>query len=134
MIRASGATCQVTGRSRRSSAKTAARSAAGRSQNSVAERSTASGVRSATATTASDPGSVGDQPFPGELPLRLGEGDVAWWQDHVRLHELLVVDRRAVGLHEREHLVPELRERALVARFNRRDGLVVELVEALRVL
>src|SRR6185436_17648353 len=77
---------------------------------------------------------VGDQAVPGELSARLLEGDVARRQDHVRLDELVSVDRVAVARDDLEHLAPELPEAGLVALLHGTYRSVVELVETLRVL
>src|SRR4051794_36037746 len=77
--------------------------------------------------------SVGDQALARELRARLVEGDVGGREDHVGLHQLVVIERLAVGLHQLEHLAPQLPEAGFVALLHRAHRAVVELVEPLSV-
>src|SRR3954469_14916234 len=78
--------------------------------------------------------SVRDQPVARELVPRLVEGEVRRRDDHVGLLQVVVAEPVALPPHELEHLLEERVEARLVARLDRGDRLVVELVEAWRVL
>src|ERR671915_423500 len=92
-----------------------------------------SGIARSRASSISSP-SVRDQALSCELALRLLERHVARREDHVRLDQLVVVERVAVARHQLEHLGPELAEADLVALLDRAHGAVVQLVEAVGVL
>src|SRR4051794_31100796 len=79
------------------------------------------------------PTSVGDEPVAGEPLAGLGERQVRRRQDDVRLHEVLAGERRALAAHQLEQLLEDLVEAVLVARLHGGDGVVVELVQAVRV-
>jgi hypothetical protein len=71
-----------------------------------------------------------------ELPVEaeLDEAEVGRRDDHVGLLDLVVAEPLAVAAHQLEHRLEELVEAVLVARLDRGDGLVVEVVEPGRIL
>src|SRR3954470_21249564 len=81
------------------------------------------------ASAFADPPSVRDQALPGELRCGLRERRVRRRKDHVRAHQLVVVDGLAFAADELEHLAPEVVELTLVAGLDRRYRRVVELVQ-----
>src|SRR5829696_3318459 len=78
--------------------------------------------------------SVGDQAIAGELGRRLDERGVGRRDDHVGALELLGVDQASLGPHERQQLLEALVKGVLVARLDRLDDGVVEVVEAVGLL
>src|SRR4051812_26343419 len=80
------------------------------------------------------PMSVGNEAVAGEGFAGLDEREIRRRQDHVGLLEHVVADRRAFTAYEVEHRVKERVEALLIPGLNGRDGVVVELVELVRVV